>query len=65
VAYFAMKLMQRTDSHLHSVPLAAVLTCMVGALIYVVLIHRIDELNHLNLVVPTFVVILIANDLVK
>lgn len=64
-AYFAAELMQRTDSFLLAVPLAVVLTMVASALMEMALMRRIYKRNHLNQVVATFGVILIANDLVK
>lgn len=64
-AYFAASLTERLGSFQLGVPLGVLLTMAVGAFMEVALMRRLYARNHLNQVVATFGVILIANDLVK
>lgn len=64
-AFFAATLAERLNSFMLAVPLAVLLTMVVGAALEVALMRRLYARNHLNQVVATFGVILIANDLVK
>lgn len=64
-AYFAATLHERTGSFVLAVLLAVALTVVVGALLEMALMRRIYARNHLNQVVATFGVILLADDLVK
>ena len=64
-AYFAATLHERCGSFVLAVLLAVVLTVVVGALLEMALMRRIYARSHLNQVVATFGVILLADDLVK
>lgn len=64
-AYFAAELHERTGSFFLAVLLAVLLTMLVGILLEVLLMRRLYARNHLNQVVATFGVILVADDLVK
>lgn len=64
-AYFAAELFTRTGSFPLAIALAVVLTMIIGALMEIALMRKLYARNHLNQVVATFGVILIADDLVK
>jgi len=64
-AYFAAELHERTSSFVLAVVLAVLLTMVVGMLLEMLLMRRLYARNHLNQVVATFGVILVADDLVK
>jgi branched-chain amino acid transport system permease protein len=64
-AYFAAELHQRTGSFVLAILLAVGLTMAVGMLLEMLLMRRLYSRNHLNQVVATFGVILVADDLVK
>ncbi|AWI80832.1 branched-chain amino acid ABC transporter permease [Parazoarcus communis] len=64
-AYFAATIHVLTDSFALAIVLAVILTMIVGALLEVLLMRRLYQRNHLNQVVATFGVILLADDFVK
>ena len=64
-AYFAAEFYSRTGSFVLALLLAVVLTMVVGALMEVALMRKLYARNHLNQVVATFGVILLADDFVK
>lgn len=64
-AYFAATVHGLSDSFVLAVVLAVLLTMAVGALLEFLLMRRLYARNHLNQVVATFGVILLADDFVK
>ncbi len=64
-AYIAATVHERTGSFIAAILAAVVLTMLIGALLELALMRRLYRRNHLNQVVATFGVILIADDLVK
>lgn len=64
-AYFAATAHGLTDSFLVAIAISVVLTMIVGAVLEILLMRRLYARSHLNQVVATFGVILLADDLVK
>ena len=64
-AYFAAETYARSQSFLLALVVAIVLTMVVGAILEVLLMRKLYARNHLNQVVATFGVILLADDLIK
>ena len=64
-AYFAAETYARSQSFVLALVVAVVLTMIVGALLEMALMRKLYARNHLNQVIATFGVILLADDLVK
>lgn len=64
-AYIAATVHEHSHSFIAAVLSAVVVTVAIGALMETVLMRRLYRRNHLNQVVATFGVILLADDLVK
>ncbi|ANQ84290.1 branched-chain amino acid ABC transporter permease [Azoarcus olearius] len=64
-AYIAATVHEHSHSFIAAVLAAVVVTVAIGALMETVLMRRLYRRNHLNQVVATFGVILLADDLVK
>jgi len=64
-AYLMASLAQATGSFWMALPLALVITALIGAVLEFSLLRRLYERYHLAQVLATFAVILIANELVR
>lgn len=64
-AYIAATVHEHSHSFIGAVLAAVVVTVVIGALMETLLMRRLYRRNHLNQVVATFGVILLADDLVK
>lgn len=64
-AYIAATVHEHSHSFIGAVLAAVVVTMLIGALMETLLMRRLYRRNHLNQVVATFGVILLADDLVK
>jgi branched-chain amino acid transport system permease protein len=64
-AYLMASLAQATGSFWVALPLALVITALIGAILEISLLRRLYERDHLAQVLATFAVILIANEVVR